>query len=122
MNQTADAPAWIDQARDALESVSRLMQDGRARDLETCRPHLERAAHLLERALAAMRHEKSRDACTALNRFRHELRKARALHENAGGFYSGLMRLLAPVADAGYSPRGEEELPRLPGRRVSVEA
>ncbi|MBZ5591153.1 MAG: hypothetical protein LAP39_02885 [Acidobacteriia bacterium] len=126
MKPTADAPAVIDQARTALESVSRLMGDGRAEDLQACRPHLEQAARLLERALAAMLNERGRDPAgkNALDRFRREFRKARALHEHAGGFYGGLMRMLAPGLASGYSPRGEEQLPRLvrPGRRVSVEA
>jgi hypothetical protein len=121
MMQTTDAPASVDQARAALESVSRLMQAGSARDLEACRPHLEQAARLLERALAAMR-EGDAAGWNALDLFRRELGKARALHEHAGGFCGGLMRLLAPSAEAGYSPRGQEQLPRLAGCRVSMQA
>jgi len=122
MKPTTNAAASIDQARTALESVSRLLVDGRVQDLEACGPYLEQSARLLERGLAAMRQGQALG--TVLDRFGHELWKARALHEHAGGFYGGLLRLLTPSEQAGYSPRGEEELPRLahPGRRVSVDA
>jgi len=122
MMQPTDAPASISQARAALESVSRLMQVGSARDLEACRPHLEQAARLLEGFLAAMHEREDAIGWIALDCFRRELGRARVLHEHAGGFYGGLMRLLAPGSEAGYSPRGEEQLPRLAGRRVSMEA
>lgn len=118
------AAALMDQARAALEPVSRLAVRAQSEDLEACRPHLERAARLLDAAVMAIRNDGSRDHAGrgALEQFRRELMKATVLHEHAGAFYGGLMRVLANGLEPGYSPRGAEDWRFQPGRRVSLEA
>jgi hypothetical protein len=121
------APELMDQARAALEPVSRLASRAAGSDLEACRPHLEEAVRWLEAAAAALRAEPGRGdpaAAQALAQFRTELQRAQGLHEHAGILAGGLLRILARHAGAGYRPRAGETLPAvLPrGRRVSVEA
>ena len=118
------AAALMDQARAALEPASRLAVRAQSEDLEACRPHLERAVRLLDVAVAAIRNGRGRDRAGrgALEQFRRELMKASVLHEHAGAFYSGLMRVLANGLEPGYSPRGAEDWRFQPGRRVSLEA
>jgi hypothetical protein len=120
--ETAPA-ALMDQAGAALEPVVRLVVGARSEDLEACRPHLERAVRLLEAAVAAIGNG-ARDGNTrrALERFRREFKKACVLHEHAGAFYGGWMRVLAQGVEAGYSPRGREAWQLPPGGRVSLEA
>jgi len=118
------AAALMDQARAALEPVSRLAVRAQVDDLLACRPDLEHAARLLKAAVAAMGQDAGRDraGCRALEQFRRELKKARMLHAHAGAFYGGLMRILANGSEAGYSPRGAEDWRFQPRRRVSLEA
>ena len=118
------AVALMDQARAALEPVSRLAGRAQGEDLEACRPHLERVARLLETAVAAMGTDEGRNRAgdRALDQFRRELKKASVLHHHAGAFYGGLQRIFANGLQAGYSPRGAEDWPFQPGRRVSLEA
>jgi len=121
--ETAPA-ALMDQAGAALEPVVRLAAGARSEDLEACHPHLERAVRLLEAAMAALGNGGARDGNTrrALERFQREFKKACVLHEHAGAFYCGWMRVLANGEDAGYSPQGAEAWRLPPGRRVSLEA
>jgi hypothetical protein len=121
--ETAPA-ALMDQAGAALEPVVRLVAGARSEDLEACRPHLERAVRLLEAAVAAIGNGGARDGNTrrALERFRREFKKACVLHEHAGAFYGGWMRVLANGVEAGYSPQGAEAWRLPPARRVSLEA
>jgi hypothetical protein len=118
------AAALMEQARAALEPVSRLAVRAQGEDLEACRPHLERAGRLLEAALAAIANDGGQDrgGSRALEQFRRELKKTRVLHDHACAFYSGLMRILANGLEAGYSPRGAGDWRFQPGRRVSLEA
>jgi hypothetical protein len=119
-----EAAALMEQARAALEPVSRLALRAQSEDLEACRPHLERAVRLLEAALAAIRNGGARDGDSrrTLERFCRELKKARVLHEHASAFCDGWMRILAKGLEAGYSPRGAEDWRFQAGRRVSLEA
>ena len=121
--ETAPA-ALMDQAAAAVEPVIRLAMRAQSEDLAACRPHLERALRLLEAALAAIGNGAApdRNSRLALERFRRELKQAYALHEHAGAFYSGWMRVLANGLEAGYSPRGTEAWQFEAGRRVSLEA
>jgi hypothetical protein len=118
------AAALMDQARAALEAVSRLAMRAKGEDLDACRPHLERAGRLLAAAVAAIRNDGGRDRAgrCALEQFRRELTKASVLHEHAGAFYGGLMRVLANGFEPGYSPRGAGDWRFQAGRRVSLEA
>lgn len=118
------AAALIDQARAALEPVSRLAVHARSGDLEACRPYLENTVRLLEAARTAIGKDGGRDPASrrAFEQFRRELKKARVLHEHAGAFYGGLMCILANGLEAGYSPRGAQDWRLQPGRRVSLEA
>ena len=120
----ATPAALMDQAGLALEPVIRLGARAQSEDLEACRPHLERAVRLLNAALAAMGNGgvRDRNSHRALERFRRELKKAQVLHEHAGAFYSGWMRILAHGLEAGYSPDGAEAWRFEAGRRVSLEA
>lgn len=79
---------------------------------------------LLEAALAAIGHGGARDGNSrrALERFCLELKKASVLHEHAGAFYGGWMRILANGLEAGYSPQGAGAWRFEAGRRVSLEA
>ena len=120
-----ETPAGLlEEARAALEPVSALALRAGSADLENCRPHLERALGLLEAALAGMRQPAGTGPAVdrPLERFRHELRRATALHEHAAGFYLGWMRVLAGSSGAGYSPREGDALPMLvhSGRRMSL--
>jgi hypothetical protein len=118
------AAALMDQAGAALEPVIRLAVRAQSEDLEACRPHLERAVRLLEAALAAIGNGGARDGNSrrALERFCLELKKASMLHEHAGAFYGGWMRILANGLEAGYSPQGAGAWRFEAGRRVSLEA
>jgi len=118
------AAALMDQARAALEPASRLAVRARSADLEACRPHLERAVRLLDAAVVAIRNNGGRDRAGrgALEQLRRELMKASVLHEHAGAFYSGLMRVFANGSEPGYSPRGAGDWRFQPGRRFSLEA
>jgi hypothetical protein len=118
------AAALMDQARAAVEPVGRLAVRAQGEDLEACRPHLERAVRLLEAALAAIGNDGGRDGASrrALEQFRRELKTVSVLHEHAGAFYGGLMRVLANGLETGYSPRGAGDWQFQPGRRVSLEA
>jgi hypothetical protein len=118
------AAALIDQARAALEPVSRLAVRAQGEDIEACRPHLERVARLLETAVAAMGTDGGRDrpGGAVLEQFRRELKKASVLHQQAGAFYGGMLRIFAKGLEAGYSPRGADDWQFQPGRRVSFEA
>jgi hypothetical protein len=122
MTETAQAPALLDQARAALERVNALAGDARAQDLVACRPHLEQAVSWLERAMAAAGNTRAKDYSRALDRFRRELHRTGVLHEHAGAFYCGLIRVFAPGSAYGYSAHGEETWRVPPGRRVSLEA
>jgi hypothetical protein len=118
------AAALMEQARAALEPVSRLAARAQSEDVEGCRPHLERPVRLLEAAVAAIGNDGGRDraAGRTFEQFRRELQKASVLHEHAGAFYGGLIRVLANGLEAGYSPRGAGDWQFQPGRRVSLEA
>jgi hypothetical protein len=118
------AAALMDQARAALEPVSRLALRAQGEDLEACRPHLERAVRLLDAAVASIGNDGGRDRAGrgALEPFRRELMKASVLHEHAGAFYDGLMRVLANGSEPGYSLRGAGDWWFQPGRRFSLEA
>jgi len=117
------AAALMDQARAAVEPVSQLAVRAQGEDLEACRPHLECAVRLLEAALAAVGHGGQDCAgLRALGQFRRELKKAEVLHEHAGAFYGGLMRVLTNGLEAGYSPRGAGDWRFPAGRRVSIQA
>lgn len=118
------AAALMDQARAALEPVSRLALRAQSEDIEACLPHLERAGRLLEAAVSAIRNGAGRDRAGrwACEQFRRELTKATVLHEHAGAFHAGLLRIFAAGWEPGYSPQGAEPWQCPPGRRVSLEA
>jgi hypothetical protein len=116
----------MDEARQALESASRLALRAGGADFEACQVPLESARGRFDEALAAPGRgaEDASRARMALDRVRRELRTFTALHEQAAAFYFGWASLVADLEGQAYAPRSGAGLPVrvTPGRRVSLEA
>ena len=116
----------IHRARMLLEQAAGLAAVARPEDLEAGSALLARATSLLAGALEDLRNQpdEARTASReALARFARELKKMAALHQHAGAFHLGWLRLVEEFSGAAYSPAGGEGLPALApsGRRVSLE-